>query len=126
MISHIHSTTITVSDQDAALDFYVNTLGCAIGTDQQMGPEMRFLTVAFPGGGAELVLADPSWAPKNATPGGKTGVSLISNDIDTTYATLTERGVSFTEPIQTMPWGDRATWFNDPDGNQFFLNEARQ
>jgi catechol 2,3-dioxygenase-like lactoylglutathione lyase family enzyme len=27
MISHIHSTTIVVADQDAALDFYVNTLG---------------------------------------------------------------------------------------------------
>jgi len=27
MISHIHSTSIVVADQDAALDFYVNTLG---------------------------------------------------------------------------------------------------
>lgn len=126
MISHIHSTTITVSDQDAALDFYVNTLGCSVGTDQQMGPEMRFLTVVFPDGGAELVLGHPSWTPGSATPGGQTGISFITHDIDATYATLTERGVTFTEPIQTMPWGDRATWFNDPDGNQFFLNEARQ
>lgn len=126
MISHIHSTTITVSDQDAALDFYVNTLGCSVGTDQQMGPEMRFLTVVFPDGGAELVLGHPSWTPGSATPGGQTGISFITHDIDATYATLTERGVTFNEPIQTMPWGDRATWFNDPDGNQFFLNEARQ
>ena len=27
MISRIHSTTIVVNDQDAALDFYVNKLG---------------------------------------------------------------------------------------------------
>ena len=123
MISRIHSTTIAVANQDAALDFYVNTLGWSKAIDQQMGPEMRFLTVALPGDGAELVLADPSWAPEGIRPGGYTGISLISSAIDADYAALSERGVEFTEPVQLMPWGQKATWFRDPDGNQFFLVE---
>jgi len=125
VISHIHSTTIVVNDQDAALDFYVNTLGWSKSLDQQVGPEMRFLTVALPGGGAELVLADPHFAPEGRQPGGYTGISLIASDIDATYAAPSERGVRFKEPVQTMPWGAKATWFYDRDGNEFFLTEAQ-
>jgi len=120
MISHIHSTTIAVSDQDKALDFYVNTLGWTKELDNVMSEDMRFLSVAPPGGGAQLVLADPSWAG-NIKMGGHTGISLVAPDIDATYKELSERGVKFKEPVQTMPWGQKATWFTDPDGNEFFL-----
>ena len=40
VISHIHSVTVVVSDQDKALDFYVNTLGWQVGMDNAM-PGMR-------------------------------------------------------------------------------------
>lgn len=124
MISHIHSTTIAVADQDAALDFYVNTLGWEKRDDAPMGDGMRWLTVAPPGATTQLVLADPSWAGgENATrtPGGHTGISLVSHDLDATYETLSGRGVRFTQPVAEMPWGGKATWFTDPDGNEFFL-----
>jgi len=123
VISHIHSTTITVSDQDAALDFYVNTLGFEKAMDAQMGEEMRFLTVVPAGATTQLVLADPSWAPSGLKPGGQTGISFSTHDIDVTYQTLTERGVKFKQPVEVMPWGGKATWFYDPDGNEFFLAE---
>ncbi len=60
MISHIHSTTIAVADQDAALDFYVNTLEWEIGMDNQVGEGMRFLTVVPPGATTQLVLGHSS------------------------------------------------------------------
>lgn len=123
MIVRIHATTVVVSNQDAALDFYVNTLGWTKVLDQQVGPEMRFLTVTPQSGGTELALADPHFAPDGRQPGGYTGISLISSDIDADYATLSERGVEFSEPVQVMPWGAKGTWFRDPDGNQFFLAE---
>jgi hypothetical protein len=44
MISRIHSTTIVVADQEAALDFYVNTLGWEKAIDNQMGPDMLIST----------------------------------------------------------------------------------
>lgn len=123
MISHIHSTTIAVADQEAALDFYVNTLGWEKGLDAEFGEGMRFLTVVPPGATTQLVLAHTSWAGGNNTPGGHTGISMIAPDIDATYQTLVDRGVRFKEPVATMPWGQRATWFYDLDGNEFFLAE---
>ena len=122
MFSHIHSTTIEVSDQDAALDFYVNTLGWEKAMDAAMGPDMRFLTVVPPGATTQLVLGHSSWFADGPAPS-KGGISLVTPDIDATYATLTERGVKFKEPVAVMPWGQKAAWFSDPDGNEFFLVE---
>jgi len=31
--------------------------------------------------------------------------------------------VTFKQPVEVMPWGDKATWFYDLDGNEFFLVE---
>jgi len=125
MISKIHSTTIVVSDQAKALDFYENTLGWKRSIDNPMGPEMRFLTVAPADGATELVLGLASWAGESSTMGGNTGISLITNDIDAEYQTLTGRGVTFKGPVEVMPWGDKAAWFSDPDGNEFFLVEGK-
>lgn len=123
MFSHIHSTTIVVSDQDAALDFYVNTLGWVKTMDNPMSPEMRFVTVVPPGATTQLALGVPSWFGDDTNLRKNTGISLVTPDIDATYATLVGRGVAFKEPVSVMPWGAKATWFSDPDGNEFFLAE---
>lgn len=124
MFSHIYSATIVVSDQDAAIDFYVNTLGWEKTMDIPMGPEMRFVTVVPPGATTQLALGTPSWFDETSNLRKNTGISLVAPDIDATYATLTERGVRFKEPVSMMPWGGKATWFYDPDGNEFFLAEG--
>lgn len=129
MISYIHSTTIIVSDQERALDFYVNTLGWEKRIDAMMGDGYRFLTVAPVGGQAELALgaAQMFTIPPGAgiTRGrgmeGASGISFAVDDVDATYRTLVERGVQFSGPPEQMPWGDKATWMMDPDGNRFFL-----
>jgi predicted enzyme related to lactoylglutathione lyase len=119
MFSHIHSTGIAVRDQDAALDFYMNVLGWEKAMDNPMGEGMRWLTVVPPGAATQLVLAHTSWAGE--VKGGNTGISLVAPDIDATYETLLARGVKFKQPVEVMPWGAKATWFSDPDGNEFFL-----
>ena len=50
-----------------------------------------------------------------------TGISLAVKDIEATYNSLVEKGVKFSGPLQDMPWGDKATWLIDPDGNAFFF-----
>jgi catechol 2,3-dioxygenase-like lactoylglutathione lyase family enzyme len=120
MISHIHSTTIVVADQDAALDFYVNTLGWEKALDNPVGPGERFLTVVPPGATTQLVLGLAN-ASNPDTRGKYSGISLIAPDIDATYETLTQRGVKFKQPVSVMPWGAKATWFYDLDGNEFYL-----
>jgi catechol 2,3-dioxygenase-like lactoylglutathione lyase family enzyme len=129
MIAFIHSATIIVSDQERALDFYVNTLGWEKRIDAMMGDGYRFVTVAPPGGQAELALGPAhvlGGEPGKAVIGGRgmegaSGISFAVDDVDGTYQTLLERGVRFTGPPEQMPWGDKATWMLDPDGNKFFL-----
>ena len=119
-ISRIHSTTISVSDQDAALDFYTNTLGWEKALDAMVGEEMRFLSVVPTGASTHLVLAHTSWGGETS---GHTGITFVTPDIDATYETLSANGVSFKQPVEMMPWGQKATWFSDPDGNEYFLIE---
>jgi catechol 2,3-dioxygenase-like lactoylglutathione lyase family enzyme len=129
MISYIHSTTIIVSDQERALDFYINTLGWEKRIDAMMGDGYRFLTVAPTGGQAELALGPAQMFSIEPGAGitrgrgmeGASGISFAVDDVDETYRTLSERGVRFTGPPEQMPWGDKATWLLDPDGNRFFF-----
>lgn len=129
MISYIHSATILVSDQDRALDFYLDTLGWEKRIDAMMGDGYRFVTVAPPGGQAELALGPVSvlggepgvGISRGAGMEGASGITFAVDDVDATYQTLVERGVRFSGPPEPMPWGDKATWLMDPDGNRFFF-----
>ena len=129
MIAYIHSATVIVSDLERALSFYVDTLGWEKRIDAEMGPEFRFVTVAPPGGQAELSLAPAAMhgvEPARAMSMGEgmegsSGISLAVEDFQATYDTLVGRGVRFRGPPEDMPWGDRGAWMYDPDGNAFFL-----
>ncbi len=122
MISHIHSATVLVSDQEKALDFYTNKLGWETALDEPMGSD-RFITVVPPGATTQLALTPAHWWGDDRKAGGATGISVSTQDIDKTYTTLTERGVVFKEPPVMQPWGSKATWFYDQDGNEIFLAE---
>src|SRR6478609_11269622 len=60
MLQSISRSQLFVLDQDQALDFYVNTLGLEVATDQDLG-FMRWLTVRVPGDPAREILLE---APK--------------------------------------------------------------
>ena len=49
MLTKISTITIGVSDQDKALDFYVNKLGIKKIGDQPMSETERWLEIALPG-----------------------------------------------------------------------------
>src|SRR5918992_2419492 len=107
LIAKIHSTTISVNDQDKALDFYVNTLGFEKALDAMFGENMRFLSVVPPGATTQLVLAHTSWGgPISAE---NSGISFTTPNIDETYKTYSDRGVNFKSPPEDMPWGQKAT-----------------
>jgi len=127
-ITHAHSATVWVADQDAALDFYVNKLGWEKAFEVPMGDGVRFLTIApagraMPGQATQLSLAPRSWLGEGENPPVNTGITFIADDIDATYAELVERGVKFKGPVEVMPWGMKATWLYDIDGNEFFLTQ---
>lgn len=121
MFKKIHSAVVIVSDQDAALDFYVNTLGWEKRLDNPMGPDMRFITVAPKGAEMELVLGSTAMYNPADGKGIPNGITLIVDDVDATYAELSAKNVTFGMKPETMPWGPRGADFQDPDGNSFFL-----
>ncbi len=50
---------------------------------------------------------------------------IPSNDLDQDYLRLKEAGVPFLgEPQYIEEWGMRCTYFRDPEGNLFELNDA--
>lgn len=121
MIDFVHSTVIYVTDVDAAIDFYVNTLGWELTADQPMGPDDRWVTVRPVGGQAAVALS----RTKDARPDKVyTGISLIATDIDGFYETASAKGVKFAGPVETMPWGAKGVEFSDPDGNAYYVNDT--
>lgn len=130
MITYIHSSTVFVKDQEAALNFYVNTLGFEKRDDNEYdnpggGGRSRWLVVAPPGQKTGLALLRPQDVGQPEGHSGQSGLSFVTDDIDRTYQELSAKGVAFSGPPQPMPWGAKATWFSDPDGNGFFLSEDR-
>jgi len=122
VITHLHSATILVADQEEALRFYVGTLGWEKREDARFGPLHRFLTVAPPGAQTSIVLGQPE-VYESAAAGG-TGITVITPDVAAAYAQMSARGVRFAQAPRVMPWGAKATWFADPFGNVYFLLEG--
>jgi catechol 2,3-dioxygenase-like lactoylglutathione lyase family enzyme len=131
MITSILSTTVFVSDQDRALDFYVGKLGFEKRADQPMGPDApRWIAVAPKGAATTLVLYKPT--PSN--PGASSyelAKSLIGtftpfifqvDDMTRIYDELSAKGVEFGDKPEKQPWGWWAT-IKDPDGNVIGLHD---
>lgn len=116
---YIASTTVSVNDQDAALDFYTNKLGFVKRADEDMGNGTRWLTVELPGTPTGIVLAK-GYGSGNPV-GSFTGLVLAADDIQATYEELAAKGVHFTEAPTRQPWGMMQALFEDQDGNGYVL-----
>jgi len=122
MIRKIKFMSIPVADQDRALNFYVNTLGFTLQTDQPMGPGQRWIEVRPPKGDAGLALFTPPGHENRI--GAFTGVSMECDDVQRTYEELIVKGVEFAKPPKTESWGVAAI-MKDSEGNQIVLSTSR-
>lgn len=129
MIKRIGLVGVWVSDQDAALDFYVNKLGFEKVSDSGAGEDFRWVEVAPKGAESGITLVKPFPGMYHAfgrTPEeliGTSGMVFDTDDISTTYSELSEKGVVFTEEPTMQPWGRLQAQFVDQDGNSFILVE---
>lgn len=122
MIKHVSLTTVYVTDQDKALDFYVNKLGFEVRADATMG-DMRWIQVAPRGAVTSIGLAHGygGWSADKV--GQFTGIGLEADDLEATYRELSSRGVEFTEKPTQQPWGLQSQ-FVDQDGNGYVLGQT--
>ncbi len=125
MLGSIVYTTLLVSDQDAALDFYTSVLGFERRVDNPTSDGARFLTVGLEGQDFQLVL----WP---GTPGEAQPVqgqvpaayTIETEDCKAAFEALKSRGVNFETDVLEFPWGYIAR-FQDPDGNRLQIREGR-
>ena len=130
MLDTIGGKVVMVSNQAAALDFYVNKLGLQKKVDMTFG-EMRWIEVAPINSSSTISLMEPS--PKIMSPqvaeaakrsiGTPTGLWFYTNDIQGTYAELKAKGVNISQP-EKQDWGGTMSTIKDLDGNEFQLLAA--
>jgi predicted enzyme related to lactoylglutathione lyase len=125
MLEKVFYTSVLVSDQDKALDFYTNVLGLEQRAENPTPDGPRFLTVGVDGDDFQLVL----WpgTPGQAQPvQGRipASITIETDDIQTTVDDLKARGVEFVSDVLEFPWGYVAQ-FEDPDGNRLQIREGR-
>jgi predicted enzyme related to lactoylglutathione lyase len=125
MLEKIFYTSVLVSDQDKALDFYTNVLDLEKRVENTTLDGQRFLTVAVDGDDFQLVLLPGT--PGQAQPvQGRipASITIETDDCQKTVEQLKARGVEFVSDVLEFPRGYVAQ-FQDPDGNRLQIREGR-
>jgi catechol 2,3-dioxygenase-like lactoylglutathione lyase family enzyme len=135
MLKNITHSQVYVLDQDAALDFYVGTLGLEVNTDADLG-FMRWLTVQAPGHPEHQLLLEKPGPPSMddataeqvrelVTKGamGMAGIFTV-DDIHSTYRELLTKGVEFTEEPTERFYGTDCG-LRDPFGNHLRIGQPK-
>jgi len=120
MITHIKFVSIPTRDQDRALAFWTERVGCRLLTDQPFDDKQRWIELRIGTSDTRLVLFSGD-GPGTMQPGGSFNGALACDNVERTYQELSERGVEFVRPPSKQPWGTFAV-FKDVDGNQFVLS----
>ena len=90
MFNAITHSQIYVLDQDAALDFYVGTLGLEVNTDADLG-FMRWLTVNVPGHpDRQILLSLPGGPSMSAETAGQVRELLTKGALANTHILTTD------------------------------------
>jgi catechol 2,3-dioxygenase-like lactoylglutathione lyase family enzyme len=120
-ITQVGTVIVPVTDQDRALEFYLDTLGFEKRTDVPYGEGERWVEVAPPGAATTIAIVPPR---EGESAGVETRVGFTTEDIDSDHENLRARGVDADEAVMRM--GDPVPpmfFFRDPDGNSFLIVE---
>lgn len=118
-VSDVVAVAIPVVDQDAALRFYTDVLGCELFSDEVVGPGFRWVEVRPVGSSTGIALI----APEDGVPAGvDTGIRLTVNDAAAAHSALLSAGA---EVDELLLWQGAPPMFGfrDPDGNRLYLVE---
>ncbi len=129
-----NETTIRIlvrKDYGACFDFYTEKLGLVAVWGDRNGPYTSFAVSRDTAPCFAIFLGEAmSMFPGYAQPLGSTQPDTVAAviptlDLDGDYQRLKDAGVPFLSAPQHMEaWGMRCTYFRDPEGNLFELNDA--
>lgn len=119
-ISNVRTIGVPVSDQDAAVAFFVGTLGFAPQMDAELQPGFRWIEVAAPGSPVSVALV----AASDSCPAGvDTGIRFTTPDAAAEHAAMAEAGVDVDELLR-WPGVPPMFDFRDPDGNTYYVSQV--
>lgn len=109
--TRVLSVTVTVDDQDEALAFYRDVLGCEVRYDGEPWPGARMIEVVPPGSTVGIVLLPPESEIPIA-------VRLGTEDARDAFDLVKRAGATMHngEPI-VLDGGSPMFFFDDPSGN---------
>lgn len=111
MTTKVHSVSIPVADQDRALAFYTEVLGCELRIDVEVWPGARLVEVVPPGTDVGLVLLPPDSEIPLAVRMGTSNAEAAHQRLRNNGATLHNDDVVRMDGVPPM------FFFADPDGN---------
>jgi catechol 2,3-dioxygenase-like lactoylglutathione lyase family enzyme len=127
-ITHASTVIVPVTDQDRAIEFYVDTLGFEKRADFPYGDGERWVEVAPSGATTTIALAQ-----EDGSAGIETRLALSTEDVEADHADLQAQGVDVDEAIMregdpAVHWGGAALagvppmfLARDPDGNSLLI-----
>jgi|ERR1700693_2000469 catechol 2,3-dioxygenase-like lactoylglutathione lyase family enzyme len=120
-ISQVGTVMVPVSDQDRALEFYVEKLGFEKRSDVPFGEGDRWLEVAPRGAATSIALV----TPRPGEPVGiMTRIGFTTEDADADHETLRSRGVDTDDEVMRMGGPvPPMFFFRDQDGNTLMVVE---
>ena len=111
MTTRVMSVTMPVADQDRALAFYTEVLGCELVTDVEVWPGARLIEVVPPGSNVGFILC-------RRTARSRSRCGWVRATPQAAYARLQDAGATLhNDDIVRMPGVPPMFFFADPDGN---------
>jgi len=120
-IDTVGRVMVPVSDQDAAIAFYTQSLGFSLAADIPFGDGERWVEVAPPGGGVTLALVPPQG---DYQAGRMTGIALDTDDARSAHEDMKAKGVDIDADLMGGDGNVPAMFFfRDHDANQLMVVE---
>jgi catechol 2,3-dioxygenase-like lactoylglutathione lyase family enzyme len=119
LTTQITSVTVEVADQDRALAFYRDILGCEVRADVEVWPGARWLEVAPPGSDVGIALL-------TRASGLPLGVRYGTVNADGAHERLVGAGVQPHQDVLRTDYAPPMFTLADPDGNTVILIEDEE
>jgi catechol 2,3-dioxygenase-like lactoylglutathione lyase family enzyme len=121
-ITEIGRVALPAADQDRALEFYIDTLGFELRSDETFADgQMRWIEVAPVGGSTAIAIAPPMEGGPTSV---DSGIVISTSDIESDHAALKAAGVDV-DPVIAR-WGAPVPpmfRLRDPAGNSLTIVE---
>jgi catechol 2,3-dioxygenase-like lactoylglutathione lyase family enzyme len=117
---------IPVTDIDRAKAYYLEKLGFGLDGDTEPAEGFRVVHMTPPGSNCSVVVGPVTFDPADP-PAPRARYQLVVEDLPAARAELAQRGVETSEIQQMAPTdGGSFSFFADPDGNEWAIQEVRK